>query len=38
MFKKIIEKLKFGSFKTKTAGDVNTFTESKKKESKSADK
>ena len=31
MFKKIIEKLKFGSCKTKTTDDVNAFKESEKK-------
>ena len=31
MFKKILEKLKFGSCKTKVTTDVNTFTESEKK-------
>ena len=31
MFKKILEKLKFGSCKTKSADDVNTFKESEKK-------
>lgn len=33
MFKKIIEKLKCGSCKTKVASDVNAFTESEKKKS-----
>ena len=32
MFEKIIEKLKFGSCKTKTADDGNAFKESEKKE------
>lgn len=31
MFKKIIEKLKFGSCKTRAADDVNAFKESEKK-------
>jgi hypothetical protein len=31
MFKKIIEKLKFGSCKTKYSEDVNAFKESEKK-------
>jgi len=31
MFKKIIEKLKFGSCKTEIAKDVNAFKESEKK-------
>lgn len=31
MFKKIIEKLKFGSCKTQAAKDVNAFKESEKK-------
>jgi len=31
MFKKIIEKLRFGSCKTKTTDDVNAFKESEKK-------
>ena len=31
MFKKILEKLKFGSCKTKVTTDVNAFTESEKK-------
>jgi hypothetical protein len=31
MFKKILEKLKFGSCKTKTTSDVNAFTESENK-------
>jgi len=31
MFKKIIEKLKFSSCKTKTTDDVNAFKESEKK-------
>jgi hypothetical protein len=31
MFKKIIKKLKFGSFKTQTSDNVNTFKESEKK-------
>ncbi len=31
MFKKIIEKLGFGSCKTKTTNDVNAFKESEKK-------
>lgn len=31
MFKKIIEKLKFDSCKTKTVTDTNNFTKSKKK-------
>lgn len=38
MFKKIIEKLKFGSCKTKTTNDVDAFKESEKKKSESADK
>jgi hypothetical protein len=32
MFKKIIEKLKFGSCKTKTTNDVDAFKESEKKQ------
>ena len=32
MFKKIIEKLRFGSCKIKTADDVNAFKESEKKQ------
>ncbi len=32
MFKKIIEKLKFGSCKTKVSDDVNAFKESDKKQ------
>ena len=32
MFKKIIEKLRFGSCKTKTTDDVNAFKESEKKQ------
>jgi hypothetical protein len=32
MFKKIIEKLKFGSCKTKPSEDVNAFKESEKKQ------
>jgi len=31
MFKKIIEKLKFGSCETKVTSDVNAFTETEKK-------
>lgn len=38
MFKKIIEKLRFGSCKPKTTSDVNAFTESEKKKSESTDK
>ncbi len=38
MFKKIIEKLKFGYCKTKVASDVNVFTESEKKKSEDAEK
>ena len=38
MFKKIIEKLKFGSCKTKVASDVNAFTESEKKKSEDIEK
>jgi len=38
MFKKIIEKLKFGSCKTKTTSDVNASKEFEKKKSESADK
>jgi len=36
--KKIIEKLKFGSCKTKVASDVNAFTESEKKKSDDIEK
>jgi hypothetical protein len=32
MFKKIIEKLRFGSCKTKITDDVNAFKESEKKQ------
>ena len=32
MFKKIIEKLRFGSCKTKTTNNVNAFKESEKKQ------
>jgi len=32
MLKKIIEKLRFGSCKTKTTDDVNAFKESEKKQ------
>jgi len=32
MFKKIIEKLRFGSCKTKILDDVNAFKESEKKQ------
>jgi len=38
MFKKIIEKLKFGSCKTKVTSDVNAFTESEKKKPEDAEK
>ena len=38
MFKKIIEKLKFSSCKTKVASDVNAFTESEKKKSEDIEK
>ena len=38
MFKKIIEKLKFGSCKTETPNDVNASKEFEKKKSKSTDK
>ena len=38
MFKKIIEKLKFGSCKTKVASDVNALTESEKKKSEDIEK
>lgn len=38
MFKKIIEKLKFGSGKTKITSNVNTFTESEKKKSEDIEK
>jgi len=38
MFKKLIEKLKFGSCKTKVASDVNAFTESEKKKSEDIEK
>jgi len=32
MFKKLIEKLRFGSYKTKTTDNVNAFKESEKKQ------
>ena len=32
MFEKILEKLKFGSCKTKSVNDVNAFKESEKKQ------
>ncbi len=35
MFKKIIEKIRFGSCKTKTADDVKAFKESEKPDEKS---
>ncbi|AJM92797.1 hypothetical protein NPIRD3C_1585 [Nitrosopumilus piranensis] len=38
MFKKIIEKLRFGSSKIKAVKDVNAFEESKNKKSKDAGK
>jgi len=38
MFKKIIEKLKFGSCKTKVTNDVNAFIESEKKKQENAEK
>ena len=38
MFKKIIEKLKFASCKTKVTSDVNAFTESEKKKSEDVKK
>ena len=38
MFKKIIEKLKFGSCKTQVAKDVNAFKESEKKKPEDAGK
>ena len=38
MFKKIIEKLKFGSCKTEVAKDVNAFKESGKKKPEDVEK
>ncbi len=38
MFKKIIEKLKFGSCKTQDAKDVNAFKESEKKKPEDVEK
>ena len=38
VFKKIIEKLKFASCKTKVDSDVNAFTESEKKKSEDVEK
>ncbi len=38
MFEKILQKIKFGSCKTKVASDVNTFTESEKKKSEDIEK
>lgn len=38
MFKKIIEKLRFGSCKVKTTNDVDAFKESEKKKPASSDK
>jgi hypothetical protein len=38
MFKKIIEKLKFGSCKTTVTTDINTFTESEQKKSEDIEK
>jgi hypothetical protein len=38
MFKKIIEKLKFGSCKTKVDSDVNAFKESEKPKSEDTEK
>jgi len=38
MFKKIIEKLKFSSCKTKVASDVNAFKESEKKKPEDVEK
>jgi len=38
MFKKIIEKLQFGSCKTQVAKDVNAFKESEKKKLEDVEK
>jgi len=38
MFKKIIEKLQFGSCKTQVANNVNAFKESEKKRSEDVEK
>jgi len=38
MFKKIIEKLQFGSCKAQVANDVNAFKESEKKKSEDVEK
>jgi len=38
MFKKIIEKLQYGSCKTKVTNDVNAFKESEKKKSEDIEK
>ena len=38
MFEKILQKIKFGSCKTKVASNVNAFTESEKKKSEDIEK
>jgi hypothetical protein len=38
MLKELIQKIRFGSCKSKTSGDVNAFDESGKKKSEDAEK